>query len=363
MKISRKKKKTADSVATIDYDKFLTEYSHDPFGFLNTLRSGDLIEDGFDPASLAGGRRSHSGVLNEEMLLKEVDIASMVRGVLDENSLVPKDIKIDDGDMPLAKNFYEWVTKDRYAGTVITPFLEQLVWGIVIYGEWCPRCSDNEWLINTHRVDDTFATFERKVCLLEHGICPSCKARKSELVKSGELPFYQEIAVNAGQRSGKSAWTGGMATPYLTHRVLKMQKPNDVYGIAGSTMLHGTFVALTYAQAKETLWEFYYGTLLESQWFCLDENSRVSLADGSTKPIKEIQVGDCVKTFEGESVVDRVFDNGVQECARVTLADNKVLEGTDEHEVQCLDQDGYLVWKKIGDLTEDDFVVVDDEND
>lgn len=269
MKITKRDKKKEVAVASeIDYDSLIVDHNGDPFDFLKSLKSRDNgPKDDFDPETLGSGKARRAGTFNEEMLTREVDIASMVRGVLDENSLVPKDVKIDDGDMPLAKNFYEWVTKDSFAGSVMTPFLEQLVWGIVVYGEWCPRCSDNDWLLNTHQAADTFATFEKKVCLLEHGHCPGCGARKSEMVKSGELPFYQELAVNAGQRSGKSAATGGMLTPYLTHRVLKMQKPNDVYGIAGSTMLHGTFVALTYAQAKETLWEFYYGTLCESEWF------------------------------------------------------------------------------------------------
>lgn len=252
----------------LDYDR-LPAAGEDPFDFLRQLKeakSGPI--DDFDPAALGSGKaRRNGGVFDESMMLKEVDIASMVRGVLDENTLVPKDIKIDDGDMPLAKNFYEWVIKDDFAGTVMTPFIEQLIWGIVVYGEWCPVCSDNSYLLETHKPNDTFVQFEKKVCLLEHGVCPSCKGRKSEFVRSGIMPFYQELAVCAGQRSGKSAATGGMLTPYLTHRVLKMQKPNDVYGIAGSTMLHGTFVALTYAQAKETLWEFYYGTLCESKWF------------------------------------------------------------------------------------------------
>lgn len=272
MKIKGKKSKSNLPARSepLDYDSLIVDHNGDPFSFLTSLKNSGSPSrgDDFDPETLGNGKAMRAGTaFDESMLTREVDIASMVRGVLDENALVPKDVKIDDGDMPLAKNFYEWVTLDKYAGTVMTPFLEQLIWGIIVYGEWCPRCSDNTFLFETHKADDTFATFEKKVCLLEHGVCPSCKARKSEMVKSGEMPFYQELAVNAGQRSGKSAATGGMLTPYLTHRVLKMQKPNDVYGIAGSTMLHGTFVALTYAQAKETLWEFYYGTLCESEWF------------------------------------------------------------------------------------------------
>tara|TARA_B100000700_G_scaffold101966_1_gene114963 strand:+ start:14471 stop:16681 length:2211 start_codon:yes stop_codon:yes gene_type:complete len=270
MKIKdRKKREVATVPEPLDYDNLLVDHNGDPFDFLRGLKNKpDSKGDDFDPSTLGAGGASRSiGSFDADMLSREVDISSMVRSVLDENSLVPKDVKIDDGDFPLAKNFYEWVMKDHFAGTVMTPFLEQLIWGIVVYGEWCPRCSDNTYLFETHLANDTFAHFEKKICLLEHGVCPSCHAKKSDMVRSGEMPFYQELAVCAGQRSGKSAATGGMLTPYLTHRVLKMQKPNDVYGIAGSTMLHGTFVALTYAQAKETLWEFYYGTLCESEWF------------------------------------------------------------------------------------------------
>lgn len=67
--------------------------------------------------------------------------------------------------------------------------------------------------------------------------------------------------------SGKTAMTGGMFFPYQTHRLLKMQNPNAVYGLPQNNMLHMTFCALTYAQAKDTLWEFYYGVLVGSTWF------------------------------------------------------------------------------------------------
>ena len=271
MKVRKNKKKDV-AVSTgldLNYDTLLQDFNGDPFDFLTSLKKGKIKGTSeLDPDSIGGGKSAREGgVFNEEMLSKEVDISKMVREVLDENSMVPKDVKIDDGDMPLAKNFYEWTTEDHFAGTVMTPYLEQLIWGIVTFGEWCPRCSDNHYLLYNHGVADSFDYFLKKVCLLENGVCPACKGRKSEFVRSGEMPFYQELAVCAGQRSGKSAATGGMLTPYMTHRILKMQKPNDVYGIAGSTMLHGTFCALTYAQAKETLWEFYYGTLIESEWF------------------------------------------------------------------------------------------------
>lgn len=251
----------------LDYDRIL-DPSHDPFAFLASLKSGDLaVADDFDPDALASNRLVKNGAFDLDLISQEVDIAKMVRSVLNDTAMVPKDIKIDDGDFPLAKNIYEWVSKDSFGGTVMTPFLEQLVWGVITFSEWCPLCSDNEYLFETHKVDDSFTKFLSKIQLLENGVCPSCKGRRSHFVRSGLMNFYQELAIQAGQRSGKTACVGGILTPYMTHRVLKMQKPCDIYGIASSTMLHGTFCALTYSQAKETLWEFYYGTLCSSEWF------------------------------------------------------------------------------------------------
>ena len=66
--------------------------------------------------------------------------------------------------------------------------------------------------------------------------------------------------------SGKSIVVAMLST-YMTHRILKMQRPTKVYNVGDNQLLHGTFVALTKDQAKDTLWEPYYGYLLESPWF------------------------------------------------------------------------------------------------
>lgn len=237
--------------------------SRDPFAHLASLTQSNFdrsIEEAFDPADV--NKR-----LTIEMVEKELDIAKLVRSAVADTTSMVKDVRVDDTDMPLAKNLYEWTFNDKFAGSVIKPYAEQFAWGVRLFSEYCPRCSDVEYLTEEDKVSDTIPKFMSKVCMLEEGKCPACGARKSELVAADELPFYQEFAAQVGQRSGKTAISGGIFAPYMTHRVLKMQKPCEVYGIASSTMLHGTFCAVTYAQAKETLWEFYYGTLCDSQWF------------------------------------------------------------------------------------------------
>lgn len=131
----------------------------------------------------------------------EIDIAKTIRELMDSKVVVPKDMKIDDGDLPMAKNFYEWVTQDRF-GTIgdERPFIEQLIWGLVVFNDYCPKCSDMEWLLHGHKVDDTYTKLERKVAIFENGKCPHCKLGRAKAVKKGLMPYYNELAVNAGQR-------------------------------------------------------------------------------------------------------------------------------------------------------------------
>jgi intein/homing endonuclease len=137
--------------------------------------------------------------------------------------------------------------------------------GMIVHN--CPHCSDTEWMDpENHEPQEGISGILDHVVMLEDGICPECGSRRSDMIKSGELNYYNELAVNAGQRSGKSIVTA-MASTYITHRILKMQKPAEVFNIGKGTILHGTFVALTQGQAKDTLWEPYYGYLLESPWF------------------------------------------------------------------------------------------------
>jgi hypothetical protein len=331
----------------------------DPFEYLKGLKGKNTSNRG----AAAEWNESVNNFSNPAIDYdREINIASMVMDAISDASIVPKDIKIDDGDLPQAKNFYQWTTDDRFAGTVMMPFLEQLIWGIVTFGEYCWYCTDLDWLFDTHKCDDTFTKFERKVALLEYGKCPHCGKGRAQMVNNDGMKFYQELAVNAGQRSGKSACVGGMLTPYLTHRLLKLQKPSAVYGIAASTVLHGTFVALTYAQAKETLWEFFFGTLIESHWFCIAEGQNVTLKDNSVIPIEQIAVGDEVKTLDDFAPVSRTKCTGNKPCLKLELENGNKLTATPDHKVRCLADDGQsLVWKRMDELTENDFVVVEDD--
>lgn len=192
------------------------------------------------------------------------DVFKTLKAVIKDNRIVSPDIKFPEGDYPEAPNFYTWCVSDKFLNQ--KPFVEQAIIGTRLFAEYCPDCTDMDWLLHSHKVGDGLIKFERKVALLEHGVCSHCHKTRLQFFQKKKLAAYVELALSAGQRSGKSALTA-MLTTYITHRVLKLERPNEVYGLLKSTVLQGTFTALTFAQAKDTLWDPFYGNILESPWF------------------------------------------------------------------------------------------------
>lgn len=193
------------SKSHLDYDTLMQAMSAntvDPLDYLASITGKNAGQD-FSLSSFSSGAAGRSADLDLSLLHEETNLCNLVRNVINEKNPVPKDVRIDDGGLPQAKNFYEWTTKDEFAGSTMKPFIEQLIIGVILFAEYCPDCSDVEWLLFDHPVDATFAEFEKKVCLLEQGQCPSCGQGRSSLVMQHKLNFYRELAVRAGQRSGK----------------------------------------------------------------------------------------------------------------------------------------------------------------
>ena len=194
-----------------------------------------------------------------------LDMERIVADVLNSGARVAPDLRIDDRDLKEFPNFYEWCfSKD---GGNQAPFAKQLALATHLLAEYCPRCSHKAFR-NIHKIPVNFPAkdFPDKVQFLYHGVCPKCGARKSELVKSGELNAYVELDVCAGQRSGKSAFFN-LLVPYLTHKWVKVEKPVETLGLMSSSILIGTCTALTWAKAQELLYDPISNAIENSKWF------------------------------------------------------------------------------------------------
>ena len=155
-------------------------------GIQSSAPADDLgIDIGDESADVGGGTND------------SIDIVALIKEA--KASKVPRDLKFDDSSLPEASNFYQWAASPDYLN--YTPFLEQILIGVRLFAEFCPTCSNVEWMdINNHEPQEGIPGMLKNVTLLEHGVCPKCNGRRSQFFKNKKLKFYNELAVCAGQR-------------------------------------------------------------------------------------------------------------------------------------------------------------------
>lgn len=207
---------------------------------MKRLNVSDLI----DQTSIKHSIRETDTEYVEEVADGEfaLDMERIVADVLNSGARVAPDLRIDDRDLKEFPNFYEWCfSKD---GGNQAPFAKQLALATHLMAEWCPRCSHKAFR-NIHKIPVNFPAkdFPDKVQFLYHGVCPKCGARKSELVKSGELNAYVELDVCAGQRciTGDS-----LVLTDIGYRRIKDMLPGADYGYTDKLSLIHNGKSLTY---------------------------------------------------------------------------------------------------------------------
>ena len=327
------------------------------------LLAEELFPELVAPSALGMGM-SKGGILVPQQYTEDFDIVSLMKEVEDPDTGLIRDLKVDDRDLKLAKNYYDFafsiIGKDAHP-----PWIIQMWTALVLFSEVCYHCSDKRWLdleYVVNKVDKAMPSIEiaEHFKLLENGKCPKCKRTKWELHKQYGQPLYQELVNVLGQRSGKSS-SAATKCAYLKHRYLKFPRLATLTNaMQKSTELTGTFVSVTFTKAFSLLWTPFINIINESSWFCLAEDSPVTLASGEKCVIQDVQAGAFVKTLEGEHQVDAVFDNGTRDCYEVALGNGELLVGTGSHQVRCLAPDGEsLVWKTIDELQDGDLVVTE----
>ena len=202
-------------------------------------------------------------ILTPDVVERSASIEARVHAALSSSRFLPQDLMADDSHFEEAKNVIHWCMDPTMLA--MRPFVRQAIILAEIFSEYCPRCSDSEWMA-TAPVDASLETMLSKVSMFEWGVCPNCGTGRSDCMRDGRLTVRTEGAVCAGQRGGKSALTV-QAHSYIIHRALKMGRPAQVYNVLRGQTLQGTFTALTYAQAKDTLWDTLYNFLIEAPWF------------------------------------------------------------------------------------------------
>lgn len=92
---------------------------------------------------------------------------------------------------------------------------------------------------------------------------------------------------------------------------------------------------------------------------CYEKGTRITLSDGTEKVIENVQVGEYVKTRNGNRKVTNTFYNGVRETMRLEAANGKMLVLTPEELVWALCPDGEQRWVAAAELTLEHALAVD----
>lgn len=242
--------------------------SNSVFDADSLLSGGKLIL----PEDIGGGSDSKYSDTEVNNFVKSFNagqngLYDLVLDSLKNESPVARDLRVDDGDLKEAPNYYAFMMEKPWSWG-IKPFARQL-WAITkLFAEYCPDCSDKKFWSDIHvpPVGMKPEEFNNHTVWLHLGKCPKCKGTRSQFVKQGKLKFYQELDGLAGQRSGKSLITSTILA-YLWHKFAKMQKPSQALGLATSTTLTFTCLALTKNQVGRNLWMPFLDNIRSSPWF------------------------------------------------------------------------------------------------
>ena len=100
---------------------------------------------------------------------------------------------------------------------------------------------------------------------------------------------------------------------------------------------------------------------------CISAGTLVSLANGTSKAIENVQVGDTVITCNEKTQnlehkkVTKVMDNGLKECVELILLDGSSLICTEDHRILvCNSETKKTIWKEAKDIDSSDLVVKGD---
>jgi RecA/RadA recombinase len=90
---------------------------------------------------------------------------------------------------------------------------------------------------------------------------------------------------------------------------------------------------------------------------CLTAGHKLWMADGSSKNIEDIQVGDVVVTLDGDIEVSGTFNFDDKEVFEIELESGEIIQATGEHKFLTKSDKGQLIWKTVDELTVDDDIL------
>lgn len=197
--------------------------------------------------------------------VKNDSIFDLIMETINSGSPLPPDLKINDKDIRKPPNVLEWMIEPEFIGGDQKPFAKQIQIAVHTMGEWCPKCSNEEYF-ECVPVDASVDDIKSEVIFLKNGKCPRCKSTKYDLVQDEYLIDPFEIIGILGQRSGKSILSTMMESYNTARWVLTPNLP-ATFRVLQSSVFTSSYTATTFGQAKGAFWDPLNAIFLDSEWF------------------------------------------------------------------------------------------------
>jgi len=166
-----------------------------------------------------------------------------------------------------ARHVIEWATSSQFLGKdtlydypreyQILRDIDELL---------CPGCNNGKYSDVSDCWNRSKWDMQHDV-LFEFGVCPKCKKDRNYYRLRGDIEEIEEVINILGMRSGKSFMIGSLKSTYIAHRYMCLKDPCKYFRIDRSTMLEAGFFASSKEQSRETIWGYFYNTLLSSEWY------------------------------------------------------------------------------------------------
>ena len=189
------------------------------------------------------------------------DLRAVVGKAIKRVPGLPPGHRFDD-DVPRAPNFFTFVFGAKYLNAFLNP--KQIEIGSLYYSEVCPYCSDWEYAQNIKH-NATLDEIQERVVFTRYGKCPKCKRTKLDFWNDG-YPNYNEVAVCAGQRSGKSSVVALMSC-YTIHQYIMVGNISTLLELLPDSYLDCSYVATTKTQVFKSIFQPLLVYLESTPWF------------------------------------------------------------------------------------------------
>lgn len=197
---------------------------------------------------------------------ERIALEKSVKEIAGKHITVSKSSKLQ---LKFPENIIDWTVNEKFNGSDRIYSNRGQYYALREFFQcYCPACSDI-------RGEEVFIVDEEKLrndVLLVHDweegydYCPKCGMKREEFEEEGALKRYNVLLGIIGMRAGKT-WLAGNIMTFIEMFMISMGNVKKALGLEMAPFIELACIAVSVAQAKDTIWAQYKEIRNASPWF------------------------------------------------------------------------------------------------